>query len=66
MSRKAIKIGYAPANPPCPCVYQVVSVKNSTARVPGEILEKSEVDYMCESPAWEVTLVPLHEQGAAR
>jgi len=38
--------------------YKVITVKNSTARSPGEILNRHDVDVLCESSRWEVIIVP--------
>lgn len=41
--------------------FQVISIKNSTAYLPKQILDKSDVDGLCRSPIWDVTLVPYME-----
>lgn len=57
MSTKQIKIGYHQA------CYTVISVKNTTEHLPGEILPKREVDDLCISHAWDVTIVPLNREA---
>lgn len=37
--------------------YRVVKVKNSTAHTPGDHLNKDEVDRLCRSPIWDVSIV---------
>jgi hypothetical protein len=43
-------------------IYKIVSVKNSTRYSPGRELEKSEVDHLCESSGWDVTIVSLRQE----
>lgn len=59
MSAKQIKIGYRES------YYVVISVKNTTQHLPGEILPRREVDAMCVSHAWDVTLVKLNEEKSS-
>lgn len=37
--------------------WHVLVVKNSTAFMPGQTLTKGEVDELCFSPRWDVTIV---------
>jgi hypothetical protein len=37
--------------------YQVIIVKNSTLYSPGEVLNKDEVDDLCDGGRWEVVIV---------
>lgn len=37
--------------------YKVIVVKNTTNPIPGSTLEKNEVDSMCASQQWDVTIV---------
>lgn len=37
--------------------YKVITVKNSTAYHPGQILCKNEVDDLCHNNNWDVTIV---------
>lgn len=39
--------------------YKVVTVKNSTAYNPGQILDKEIVNDLCARTTWDVTIVPL-------
>lgn len=55
MSMKQIKIGYR--NSACGSSYTVISVKNTTDHLPGEVLPKREVDALCISPQWDVIIV---------
>lgn len=43
-------------------VYRVLVVKNSTRYNPGEELNKSEVDHLCENSSWDVTIVSLKKE----
>lgn len=43
--------------------YKVISVKNSTAYHPGQILREPEVDDLCRNNAWDVTIVKLNEES---
>ncbi len=43
--------------------YKVLVVKNSTDFSPGQILPEAEVEFLCDSRFWEVTIVPLNEGG---
>lgn len=38
--------------------YRVGKVKNSTVHTPGDILKKDEVDRLCRSPIWDVSILP--------
>lgn len=39
--------------------YKVLQINNSTAYDPNQILEKNEVDDLCISSMWDVTIVPM-------
>lgn len=40
-------------------VYKVLSVKNSTSPVPGDILDEDVIERYCHSNHWDVTVVSL-------
>ena len=69
MSKYQIKIGFAHiaanalGNKEEINRYQVISVKNTIDHLPGEQLSKKEVDLLCKSSIWDVTLVPLRGNG---
>lgn len=73
MARKQIKIGHTRSWRHSQTtglreevdVFQVISVKNSTAYMPSQRLTRADVDALCDSSStWEVTLVPLTEGGS--
>jgi hypothetical protein len=50
-----IKLGYYDGR------YTVISVKNSTRYVPGQVLSQEIVDGLCQDKYWEVVIVKLNE-----
>jgi hypothetical protein len=56
---KQIKIGYY-EDSFRKATYKVISVKNTTDHLPGEILSKQAVEELCASNRWDVTIVPLN------
>lgn len=43
--------------------HRVISVKNSMDYDPGQELTDAEMREICESNQWDVTRVPMHENG---
>jgi hypothetical protein len=64
---RTLKLGYA--KPPTvirgSADYKVLVVKNSTTYNPGDMLQKAEVDNLCHSTSWDVTIVTLKEEVAS-
>ena len=61
MSRQQIKIAHAVlVGAP---YYRVISVKNSVDFSPGQELPKNEVEGLCRSARWDVTIVGLNTDG---
>ncbi len=56
MSNRQIKVAHDMATDK----YKVLTVKNSVAFSPGEILCRDEVSDLCEHASWEVIVVSLN------
>jgi hypothetical protein len=56
MSRREIKVAHDRATGK----YKVLTVKNSVAFSPGEILCRDEVNDLCDHANWEVIVVSLN------
>ena len=65
-ARRQIKIAYAEYQTACETkkteTFKVVVVKNSTAYVPGQMLDRKDVDALCSQIGWDVTLVQLNRE----
>ena len=54
-----IKLGHGVLNKEKGLDYKVLQVSNSISYHPGQILSLDEVDALCRSQIWDVTIVPL-------
>lgn len=64
-ARQKLKIAYGIDRKDTEAVkdYRVISVTNSTAYHPGQIIDKSEVDELCKMASWDVTVVSSSGAG---
>lgn len=58
---KTLKLGYSRVADKSE--YTVITVKNSVAYHPGEVLYKAEVDALSRNNAWDVTVVALNKEA---
>lgn len=66
MSMRQIKIGHRKSR--CQAgtesdLFTVISTRNSVQYLPGQVLDRAEVERLCCNNGWEVTVVPLNEGG---
>lgn len=61
---RTLKLAHGLPAPAKPTDYRVIVVKNSTAYVPGETLCREEVNELCTSGRWDVTIVAFEHIGA--
>lgn len=56
-----IKLAHGVLNKEKGLDYKVLQVTNSISYHPGEILPVNDVEDLCRSPLWDVTIVPMPE-----
>ena len=61
MKIATIKLAYGMYNPKdiTDPLYQVEQVTDSITYYPGQALSRGEVEHLCQSKMWKVTIIPL-------